>query len=88
MCVCKVDYYRPLSISKDEDLELDLKRQLNSCFFNNYFDAGLKDWQAIMDMQPVSNEYKAATYMYMCQYFSKTQDQCSQAMQHAAKDAF
>ena len=88
MCVSKVDYYKPLSISKDEDLELDLKRQPNFCFFNIYFDAGLKDWRAIMDIQPVFNEYKAATYMYMCQYFAEIQDQCSQAMKHATKDAF
>ena len=36
------DYYRALSISKDKDLELHLKRQPNSCFVNDYFDAGLK----------------------------------------------
>ena len=38
----KDDYYRALSISKDEDLELHLKRVPNSCFVNNYFDVGLK----------------------------------------------
>ena len=37
-------------------------------------------------MQPVFNEYKAVTYM--CQYFSKSQDRCSQAMKQAAKEAF
>ena len=62
---------------------LDLKRQANSCFFNNYFDVGLKALQANMDMQPVFNEYKAVTYM--CQYLSKTEDQCSQAIKIAAK---
>ena len=36
------DYYRALSISRDEDLELHLKREPNSCFVNNYFDVGLK----------------------------------------------
>ena len=30
--ISKDDYYRALSISKDEDLELDLKREPNSCF--------------------------------------------------------
>ena len=40
--ISKDDYYRVLSISKDEDLELHLKRQPNSCFVNNYFDVGLK----------------------------------------------
>ena len=39
-----------------------------------------------MDIQPVFNEYKAVTYM--CQYFSKTEDQCSQAMKQATKEAF
>ena len=39
-----------------------------------------------MDIQPVFNEYKAVTYM--CQYFSKTDDQCSRAMKQAAKEAF
>ena len=79
------DYYKTLSILKDEDLELHLKRQPNSCFVNNYFDVGLKAWHANMDIQPV-NEYKVITYM--CQYFSKTEDQCSQAMKQAAEEAF
>ena len=57
--ISKEDYYRALSISKDDDLELQLKRQSNSCFVNNYFDIGLKAWQANMDIQPVFNEYKA-----------------------------
>ena len=39
-----------------------------------------------MDMQPVFNEYKTVTYM--CQYFSKTEDQSSQAMKQAAKEVF
>ena len=43
-----VNYYRALPISKDQDLELHLKRQPNSCFVNNYFDVGLKAWQANM----------------------------------------
>ena len=80
------DCYRALSISKDEDLELHLKRQPNSCFINNYFDVSLKAWQANMDIQAVFNEHKAVTYMF--QYFSKTEDQCSQAMKQAAKEAF
>ena len=39
-----------------------------------------------MDIQPVFNEYKAVAYM--CQYFSKTEDQCSQVIKQAAKEAF
>ena len=31
------DFYRVLSISKDEDLELHLKKEPSSCFVNNYF---------------------------------------------------
>ena len=74
-----------MSISKDEDVELlHLKRESNSCFINNYCDVGLKAWQANMDMQPVFHEYKEVTYT--CQYFSKTEDRCSQAMKQAAKE--
>ena len=36
------DYYRSLSISKDEDLEQHLKKKLNFCFVINYFDVALK----------------------------------------------
>ena len=36
------DYYRALSISKDEDVELHLTIKSNSFFVNNYFDVGLK----------------------------------------------
>ena len=76
--ISKDDYYRVFSISKDEDLELYLKREPNSCF------VGLKAWQKNMDIQPVFNEYKAVTYV--CQYFEKT-DRCSQAMKQADKEA-
>ena len=40
--ISKNDYYRVLSISKDEDLELNLKSQPNYCFVSNYSDVGLK----------------------------------------------
>ena len=39
-----------------------------------------------MDIQPVFNEYKAVAYM--CFDFSKTEDQCSQAMKEAVREAF
>ena len=74
-----------LPISKDEDLELHLKKQPGSWFVNNYLDVGLKAWQAEMYVQTVFNDYKAVTYM--CHYFSKTEDQCSQAIKQAAKEA-
>ena len=38
-----------------------------------------------MDIQPAFKEYKVVTYI--SQYFSKTEDQCSQAMKQAAKEA-
>ena len=39
-----------------------------------------------MDIKPVFNYDKAVTYM--CQYFSKTEDRCSQAIKQAVNDAF
>ena len=44
------DYYRALPMSKDD--ELFLKREPNPSFVNKYFDAGLKAWQANMDIEP------------------------------------
>ena len=38
-----------------------------------------------MDIYPVFNKFKAVTYM--CQYFSKTEDQCSQAMKLGERHA-
>ena len=67
--ISKDDYYRAFSISKDVDLEMHLKRQPNSCFVNKYFDVGLKALQANIDIQPVSNAYKAVAYM--CIFFQK-----------------
>lgn len=63
------DYYRGLSVSKDDDFELHLKTKTLSCFVNNYFSDGFKARQVNMDIQPVFNEYKVVTYM--CSYFSK-----------------
>ena len=42
-------------------------------------------WQANIDIQPVFNHYKAVTYM--CAYFSKSEDETSEAMTQAAKEA-
>ena len=82
--ISKNGYYRALSISKDEALGLHLK-QPNSWCITNYFNVGLKA-QVNMDVQLVFNKYKAVTYM--CQCFSKTEGQCSQAMKQVAKEAF
>ena len=84
--VSKDNYYEALTVSKDDDLELHLKRQTNPCFANNYFDDGLKACQGNMDIQPVFSKYKAVTYI--CQYFSKTEDQCSQVIRKAAKEVY
>ena len=43
-------------------------------------------WKANMDIQPVFNHYKAVTYI--CAYFSKSEDETSEAMKQAAKEAF
>ena len=43
-------------------------------------------WKANMDIQPVFNHYKAVTYM--CAYLSKSEDETSEAMKQAAKEAF
>ena len=80
------DYYKALSISTDSDFQIHLKRPPNSCFVNNYFDEGLIAWKANIDIQPVFNHYKAVTYM--CAYFSKSEDETSEAMKQAAKEAF
>ena len=57
----KDNYYRAWSISEDEDLEMDLNREPNSYFADNYFDAALKTWQTSMDIQPIFNKYKVTT---------------------------
>ena len=74
-----------ISISSDDDFQIHFKRPPNSCFVNNYFDEGLLACQANIDIQPVFNHYKAVTYM--CAYFSKSEDETSEAMKQAAKEA-
>ena len=82
----KEDYYKALSVSDDDDFQIHLRRTPNSCFVNNYFCYGLLAWEANIDIQPVFNYYKAVTYM--CAYLSKSEDECSQAMNQAAKEAY
>ena len=77
-------YYKALSISKDTDFDIYLRRPPNSCFVNNYFAEGLRAWEANMDIQPVFNEYKAITYL--CKYLTKSEDECSQAMKQALNE--
>ena len=47
---------------------------------------GLNAWQANTEIQLVFNKYKALTYICSC--FSKSEDQCTQAMKEEAKEAF
>ena len=41
-------------------------------------------WEANIDIQPVFDYHKAATYM--CSYLSKQEDECSEAMKQAFKE--
>ena len=49
LCICGVVYYSALEISEDNYLQIHLWRPPNSCFVN-YFQVGLKAWNANMDM--------------------------------------
>ena len=83
--VTEDEYYWALSVSSDSDFDLHLKRQVDSCFINNYFVAGIKGFAANVDLQPVFNYYKCITYV--CSYFTKDETECSQAIVNAAKEA-
>ena len=45
----------------------------------------MQAWKANIDIQPVFNQYRAVTYM--CAYFSKAENETSEAMKQAAKEA-
>ena len=62
-----------------------MKREHNACFINSYFVEGLQACKANIDIQPAFNHYKAVAYM--CAYFSKAEDETSEAMKEAAKEA-
>lgn len=83
--ISEEQYYWALSISGDSYYDLHLKRPIDSCFINNYFVAGIKGFQANVDLQPVFNHYKCVTYV--CSYFTKDETECSQAIMTAAKEA-
>ena len=63
--VTEDEYYWVLSISSDSDFDLHLKRQVDSCFINNYFVAGIKGFAANVDLQPVFNHYKCITCLFL-----------------------
>ena len=75
------EYENVLKISDDNSYQLHLRRPIDSCRVNNYFDIGLLAWEANIDIQPVFDYYKAVTYV--CSYLSKQEDECSQAMKQA-----
>ena len=72
-----------ISISRDKDFQLYLKRPPISCFVNNYFSESLIAWEANLGIQPVFNHDKDVAYM--CAYLSKCEDECSQAMSQAIR---
>lgn len=82
--ITEEQYYRALSVSRDSEFDLHLKRPLDSCFINNYFVAGVKGFRANVDLQPIFNHYKCVTYV--CSYFTKDETECSQAILNAAKE--
>ena len=59
----KADYENTLSVSSNEDYELHLQRQPDSCFVNNYFEYGILGWEANIDIQPVVNHSKGVSYI-------------------------
>ena len=83
--IAEDQYYNALSISSDSDFQVHIKREPNACFVNNFFTEGLQAWKANIDTQPVFNHYKAVTYM--CTNFSKAEDETSEAMKQAAREA-
>ena len=61
--ISEEQYYWALSTSADSYYDLHLKQPIDSCFINNYFVAGIKGFEANVDLQPVFNHYKCITYV-------------------------
>lgn len=53
-------YYLDLGLSPDSVCQIHLKRDRRYCFVNNYNPVLLNAWRANIDLQPVTNYYKAA----------------------------
>ena len=81
--ITEEQYYSALAVSLDSNYDLHLKRPVDSCFIN--FLAGMKGFEANVDLQPVFDHYKCITYI--CSYFTKDETECSQAIMNAAKEA-
>ena len=56
-----------------------------SFFVFSYFVEDLQAWKANIDIQRVFNHYKAVTYMFA--YFFKAENETSEAMKPAPKEA-
>ena len=82
ICFTPEEYYDTLKISTDNYFQVHFKRKPNSYFVNNYF---TEVFETNIDIQPVINHYKAVAYM--CAYFSKSEDEPSEAMKQEAKEA-
>ena len=73
------------ALQSDSDFQNHIKREPNACFINNFFIEGLQVWKSNIDIQPVVNHYKAVTCMSA--YFSKSEDETSEAMKQTGKEA-
>ena len=71
-------YCNALFTSSDSDFQIHIERAQNACFVNNFFTDRLQAWKTNIDIQPVFNHDKPVTYM--CAYFSKAEDETSEAM--------
>ena len=83
--ILELGYYKASSIWSSDDFQIHLKWESNACFINTYFVKGLQAWKANIDIQPVFYHYKEMTYI--CVYISKAEDETSEAMKQAAKEA-
>ena len=79
------DYYESLQISSD--FQMHLERRPNSSFVNNYFEEGVL-WHGRQTL--ISNQFLInirLLHTCMCAYFSKSEDETSESMKQAAKEA-
>lgn len=72
-------YYSALEISEDTDFQIHLRRPPSFYFISNYFQLGLKAWDANIDIQHVVSENKTISSL------SKAEDSCSNAMKQALR---
>ena len=78
------DYDWALGISTDFEYYIYLRKYIRSCFVNDYNAVLLKPWQANTDFQPEKCYYKA--FAYMAAYFSKSEQETSEALCQAEKE--